>query len=189
MIPRDSNFTCAKCSPVRDTHGKSRISSCTSPRGAQTRAHPPCARARSRAQSSHICTASLDNPSFGPHQDTLHPTRARGGAFGHASHTFEKQRVRDTRACSLAPARLARLGFRKPALDHMRTAGTACEPRATPCAAPPSALDDLYEKRRLRRLVRQVAVIWRLFLHRLDGRRSPGRTRKQGRAYTRARAE
>ena len=70
-----------------------------------------------------------------------------------------------------------------------RTAGTACEQHASPRAAPHEAADPPCEERRQRRLVRQVAVHRCRLLHGLDACRWPGRTRKQERDYTRARAE
>ena len=51
------------------------------------------------------------------------------------------------------------------------------------------AADQPCDERRLRLLVRQVAVLWRRLLHGLDACRSPGRMRKQGRDYTRGWAE
>ena len=133
--------------------------------------------------------SQLTTTSCGPHLLTLHRMRARDGAFGHAPHPFEQQRLSDIRACSRAPRASREVCFPPEASTSNRTAGTACELHASPSAAPLEAADPPCEERRLRRLVRQVAVLWCRLLHGLDACRWPGRTRKQGRDYTRARAE
>ena len=154
-----------------------------------------CMRFRTSTQRQRGCaatTAARGKGASGRHEHsapTLHCTHARPAPDNPARLCTQKTtrnraaviRSRPPRVlCGLLPAG---------SLDVQAHGGHCLRAAHKPQCRALEAADQPCDERRLRLLVRQVAVLWRRLLHGLDACRSPGRARKQGRDYTRGWAE